>query len=60
MFLGVPDKWYENGLHCCNSGHIFTMYLKSSLHGCVCFDCKQPSHIFPSDVTNEEFDKALS
>ena len=60
MFMGVPDEWYEQGLHCCNNGHIFSSYLKSELKGCVCFECLEPSHIFPTNTTQEELIEALS
>lgn len=60
FFLGVPDEWYENPLHCCNNGHINGMYLKSSERGAVCLSCHEPSHIFPSDATQEELNIALS
>jgi len=57
MFLGVPDAWYEQALHCCNNGHINDMYLKSEIKGSVCLTCREPSHIFPTGVTDEEFKK---
>jgi hypothetical protein len=60
LFMGVPDEWYENPLHCCNNGHINGMYLKSSEKGAVCLTCHEPSHIFPSDATQEELNVALS
>lgn len=60
FFLGVPDEWYENPLYCCNNGHISGMYLKSSEMGAVCLSCHEPSHIFPSDATQDELNVALS
>jgi|GEM_PF-4978626 len=60
MFMGVPDEWYETGLHCCNNGHIGKMYLKSEDKGALCLTCHQPSHIFPSDATQEDLNNALS
>lgn len=59
MFLGVPEHWLEDPLHCCNNGHISTMYLKSSEKGCVCLNCYQPSHLFPKGATEEELLNAL-
>ncbi len=60
MFMGIPDKWYEDGFHCCNNGHINGMYLKSEMKGAVCMTCQEPSHIFPSDATKEELNFALN
>ena len=60
MFMGVPDSWYESGLHCCNNGHVNSRYLKSeALGGCVCLTCMQPSHIFPSGASIDELNEAL-
>lgn len=60
IFLGVPEKWFENMWHCCNNGHVNDSYLKSELFGgAVCFDCYQPSHIFPNDVSVKDFRTAI-
>jgi hypothetical protein len=60
IFMGVPDEWYENPFHFCNNGQINEMYLKSSERGALCLTCYEPSHIFPSDATQEELNDALS
>lgn len=60
MFLSIPEKWYNPIWYCCNNGHVNDSYLKSEMFGgCVCLDCYQPSHIYPNDVSLEEFHKAL-
>lgn len=58
FFMGVPDSWYEGKLHCCNNGHIGSMYLKTE-KGAVCLTCHQPSSMFPDDATQEELNEAL-
>jgi len=56
MFLQVPEAWWEQGLHCCNNGHVNGSYLKSEeLGGAVCFNCREKSQIFPTGLTEEEF-----
>lgn len=61
MFLGVPDTWYETGLHLCNSGHINSMYLKSDYLGCcVCLECSQPSHLCPPGISEEQLKQILN
>jgi rubrerythrin len=37
MFMGLPDRWYEEGPKWrCDNGHILTMYIKSERHGPIC------------------------
>lgn len=60
MFLGVPDNWYENGIHICKNGHLNGMYLKSEMKGAVCIQCYEPSHICPANISEEEVDFALN
>ena len=37
MFMGLPDRWYEEGPKWrCDNGHILTMYIKSEEKGPIC------------------------
>ncbi|PAC27838.1 hypothetical protein [Flectobacillus sp. BAB-3569] len=59
MFMGIPDKWFEHELHCCNKGHINTRYLITD-SGARCLQCGEPSHIFPNNTSESDFKKMLS
>jgi len=52
MFMGKPDRWYEDPHWRCENGHVSTMYLKSEAIGCaVCLACFKPVWLtFPEDI----------
>ena len=53
MFLGKPDRWYEDPHWRCVNGHVSTFYLNSEAVGaCLCLaaGCFQPLYLtFPED-----------
>jgi hypothetical protein len=51
MFLGIPDRWYEDLHFRCRNDHVSTMYLKCEAKGYdACFACGEPvSMTFPED-----------
>ncbi len=51
MFMGIPDRWYEDLTFRCEHGHISKMVLKSEALGDrVCLKCHTPVWItFPED-----------
>lgn len=50
MFLGIPDRWYDDPHWRCSNHHVSTMYLKSEVSGDLCLKCFQPVYMtFPED-----------
>lgn len=51
MFLGTPDRWYENPRWRCVNNHVSRVYLKSEAVGAdLCLKCYEPVRLtFPED-----------
>ena len=52
MFMGIPDRWYEEGgaAYRCRNGHVSHMVLKSSEKGDCCLECNEELVMtFPED-----------
>lgn len=52
MFMGKPDRWWDNPHWRCMNEHVSTRYLKSEIHGALCLagGCHQPVLLtFPED-----------
>jgi hypothetical protein len=49
MFMGKPDRWYEDAHWRCLNHHVSTMLLKTQ-RGSVCLECGEPAVLtFPDD-----------
>ena len=43
LFMGLPDRWYDDPHYRCPNGHISTTILKSEAKGCsCCLSCWEP------------------
>jgi hypothetical protein len=52
MFMGKPDRWYEQPHWRCQTGHVTRMYLKKDPGGSVCLTCGETVYLtFPEDVS---------
>lgn len=51
MFLGIPDRWYEDAHWRCPNHHVSRVYLKSEAQGKdLCLKCFEPVFMtFPED-----------
>ena len=51
MFMGRPDRWYDDVHWRCSNNHVSTYYLKSEgLGASVCLECYEPIVLtFPED-----------
>lgn len=50
MFMGRPDRWFEEPRWRCVNDHVSTMYLKSEETGALCLECYEPLVLtFPED-----------
>lgn len=60
MFLGLPDRWYEDGPHWgCRNGHVSHRYLKTE-RGDKCLACGDwVSLIDPRIETDEQLQAEL-
>mgnify|MGYP003423630750 CR=1 FL=1 len=51
MFLGTPDRWYDNPHFRCENNHVSARYLKSEEKGDLCLACFKPVYMtFPEDI----------
>ena len=53
MFMGIPDRWYEDATWLCENGHVSKHYLKSSVNGAVCLGCLKPVRMVAPETTEE-------
>jgi hypothetical protein len=50
MFMGLPDRWYEDLTFRCINNHVSKRILKNSHSGDLCFRCFEGTIItFPED-----------
>ena len=47
LFLGLPDRWYEEPTWGCPSGHVSRRYLKSDGRGALCLSCHEVVYLLP-------------
>ena len=51
MFLGIPERWYDDLTWRCVKGHVSSRYLKSEMHGALCLACMEYVMMtFPEDI----------
>lgn len=51
LFMGKPDRWYDDPHYRCLNDHVTTYYLKSEACGCsLCLKCYTQTFLtFPED-----------
>jgi hypothetical protein len=48
VFMGKPDRWYEDPHWFCENGHVSGNFLKSDEHGDLCLQCHEPVILGPN------------
>lgn len=50
MFMGWPDRWWEDHAWRCTNDHVSTRILSSEMKGDLCLACREPVTLtFPED-----------
>ncbi len=59
MFMGIPDRWFEDVTFVCENLHVSTHYLKSEEKGDLCLACYKNVRMCPPKTTEEQLFKEI-
>lgn len=55
MFLGKPERWFEDVSWACTKGHVSRNFLKCEEDGDRCLECHEPVLMIPPEMGETAF-----